>query len=277
MDYQPIENYGIIGDLHTVALVGLNGSIDFMCYPEFDSPTIFAALLDKEKGGTFQICSTQAEVRNKQLYLPDTNVLITRFLSKDGVGEVIDFMPIAEGCPKNVLVRRVKSVRGTNAFMMRCQPRFNYARTPHKTISQKHALIFLPQEEEGLGLKLQSSLPLQIQGNDAAMQFTLHENESADFILSRIGDTFSSDSMDKTISTLQFETINYWRNWLSGTQYRGRWQEIVNRSALLLKLMTAKQYGSIVASPTFGRRSGVVKIGTIVTPGFVMRHLRFTL
>ena len=94
MNYQPIENYGIIGDLNTVALVGIHGSIDFMCYPDFDSPTIFAALLDHEKGGHFCIHSEMADMHCKQIYLPDTNVLITRFLSAEGVCEVTDFMPV---------------------------------------------------------------------------------------------------------------------------------------------------------------------------------------
>src|SRR4051812_39158094 len=96
MPYQPIENYGIIGDLNTVALVNLNGSIDFMCFPDFDSPSIFAALLDDEKGGRFEISPQFHEMKMKQLYLPDTNVLLTRFLSKEGVGEITDFMPVDE-------------------------------------------------------------------------------------------------------------------------------------------------------------------------------------
>lgn len=96
MSYQPIENYGIIGDLNTVALINLNGSIDFMCFPDFDSPSIFAALLDDKKGGHFQITPQLDQARNKQLYLPDTNVLLTRFLSSDGVAEITDFMPVEE-------------------------------------------------------------------------------------------------------------------------------------------------------------------------------------
>ena len=83
MSYQPIENYGVIGDLNTIALVNLKGSIDFMCFPDFDSPTIFAAILDDEKGGSFTICPDSENLKYKQLYLPDTNILITRFLSSD--------------------------------------------------------------------------------------------------------------------------------------------------------------------------------------------------
>ena len=88
--YQPIENYGIIGDLYTVALVGMDGSIDFMAFPHFDSPTVFAALLDWQKGGRFQIAPRLTDARQKQLYLPDSNILLTRFLASDGVAEISD-------------------------------------------------------------------------------------------------------------------------------------------------------------------------------------------
>ena len=97
MGYQPIENYGVIGDLHTVALVGMDGSIDFMCAPRFDSPSVFAALLDDKRGGRFRLAPLLEGAQQKQLYLPDTCVLLTRFLSDDGVAEISDFMPIEEG------------------------------------------------------------------------------------------------------------------------------------------------------------------------------------
>ena len=126
-DYQPIENYGVIGDLNTIALVGLNGSIDFMCFPEFDSPSIFCALLDKNKGGNFEVAPLGKNIKHKQMYLPDTNVLLTRFLSEDGVGEISDFMPVDEGHQGHILVRRVTEVRGEETYKMHCRPRFNYA------------------------------------------------------------------------------------------------------------------------------------------------------
>src|SRR5262245_46367972 len=94
--YQPIENYGVIGDLNTVALVGMDGSIDFMCFPDFDSPTIFAALLDYRKGGSFKLAPVLDHTRFRQLYLPESNILLSRFLSSDGVAEISDFMPITE-------------------------------------------------------------------------------------------------------------------------------------------------------------------------------------
>src|ERR671910_2336029 len=112
--YQPIENYGIIGDLHTTALVGMDGSIDWLCLPHHDSPSVFAAILDEAKGGRFKISPDMEGATCKQLYWPDTNVLVTRFFTPDGVGEVTDYMPIgasAEG--RHRIIRRVEVVRGT--------------------------------------------------------------------------------------------------------------------------------------------------------------------
>lgn len=97
MTYEPIQDYGIIGDLRTAALVSRKGSIDWLCMPRFDSPSIFAALLDDDKGGRFRISTEADGVTDKQFYWPDTNVLITRHLTPDGVGEITDFMPVSDG------------------------------------------------------------------------------------------------------------------------------------------------------------------------------------
>ena len=137
MGYRPIEDYGIIGDMHSVALVGTDGSIDWLCFPHFDSPSIFAAILDDEKGGRFRIAPAgeAGNVTRKQMYWPDTNVLVTRFLSPGGVGEVTDYMPVgapADGHGHHSLIRRVKVVRGEMAFRMECFPAFDYARQAHE-------------------------------------------------------------------------------------------------------------------------------------------------
>src|ERR1700733_11832142 len=129
--YAPIENYGVIGDLNTVALVGLNGSIDFFCYLHFDSPTVFARLLDSEKGGFYSISPQQEDFKKRQMYLPDTNVLLTRFLSNQGIVEMTDCMPVRPQGPGMQLIRIVKSIKGEVNICMRCAPRFNYGRTPH--------------------------------------------------------------------------------------------------------------------------------------------------
>src|ERR1041385_5860929 len=132
MGYTPIENYGVIGDLNTAALVGMDGSIDFMCFPDFDSPTIFAALLDDEKGGRFKLAPTAQDLRHKQAYLPDSNILLTRFLAAEGVAEVSDFMAIDRLGHSHDLVRRAKVVRGQMDLRMICQPRFDYGRAAHR-------------------------------------------------------------------------------------------------------------------------------------------------
>jgi GH15 family glucan-1,4-alpha-glucosidase len=252
MDYQPIENYGIIGDMNTVALVGLNGSIDFMCYPEFDSPSIFAALLDKRKGGFFRITPEMHDVKYKQIYLPDTNVLITRFLSQEGVAEITDFMPVEGFYTENCLIRRVKSIRGSIKFHMHCAPRFNYAQSGHRVLHQVNGLLFLGEGEERLGLKLQSSVALQIRNSDGYASFTLKPCENADFIFGRVSEKSAHHNLEEVVDKSLFDTIRFWRRWISNSQYNGRWLEAVNRSALILKLMTSKKYGSIIASPTFG-------------------------
>ena len=142
--YQPIENYGVIGDLYTVALVGMDGSIDFFAFPHFDSPTVFAALLDHAKGGRFQIAPQLTDARQKQLYLPDSNILLTRFLAAEGVAEISDFMPVEEVEQAHNLVRRVKTVRGELCFRMLCAPRFDYARASHRVEQQEGRLCFFP-------------------------------------------------------------------------------------------------------------------------------------
>jgi GH15 family glucan-1,4-alpha-glucosidase len=252
--YQPIENYGIIGDLNTVALVGLNGSIDFLCLPDFDSPTVFAALLDKEKGGNFQIHTLQEDIKLKQLYLPDTNVLLTRFLSSDGVGELTDFMPVEELYPCKQLVRRVTTVRGKLTFRMHCRPRFDYARSVH-TVQQvnAHELVFSSAGTDGTKLRLKSTVPLQIQKADGFAEFTLDTGEKADFLLEQVLPEYGTPvNLEEFVTKSLFENINYWKDWVAQSKYNGRWMEVVNRSALVLKLMTSHKFGSIVAAPTFG-------------------------
>src|SRR5581483_4093443 len=122
MAYTPIESYGVIGNMRSVALVGMDGSIDWCCLPHFDSPSLFAAILDDRNGGRFRITVT-SETRHRQMYMPETNVLVTRFLGPDGVGEVVDFMPLPEGSddqqPQQI-VRIVKGVRGEVPFRMEC-------------------------------------------------------------------------------------------------------------------------------------------------------------
>jgi GH15 family glucan-1,4-alpha-glucosidase len=251
--YHPIENYGIVGDLHTVALIAENASIDFMCFPRFDSPTIFAALLDDNKGGCFKIHPNLDRVRHKQLYLPDSNVLVSRFLSEQGVAEVSDFMSVEEVGEPHTLIRRARTVRGEVRFRMLCAPRFDYARIHHRVEPVKDGVLFTSPGSDQTALRLRANVPVQVVGSDAVAEFTLPAGSSADFILEpATPDGGSPSSAQDFVSSSFKETINYWRRWLARSNYQGRWREMVNRSALMLKLLTSQPHGSMVAGPTFG-------------------------
>jgi GH15 family glucan-1,4-alpha-glucosidase len=252
MAYQPIENYGVIGDTQTVALVGMNGSIDWFCFPRFDSPSVFAAILDDKKGGHFKIAPCADGITHRQLYWPDTNVLITRFLSPDGVVEITDYMPIgkdATAAGSRQIVRRVEMVRGSMAFKLECYPAFNYARDIHETeISGQGAAFHAP----GLSLGLASSVPLTQDGYGVLSEFTLQEGQIAVFVLKEI---MCGASCGLTLSEQEAmddfrRTVEYWRRWISKCSYTGRWREMVQRSALALKLLTYSPSGAIVAAPT---------------------------
>src|SRR5262245_43317824 len=183
--YKPIGEYGIIGDLYTVALVGMDGSIDFLCLPHFDSPSVFAALVDADRGGRFQLAPVLQGAARKQLYLPETNVLLTRFLDANGVAEVSDFMPVEDAGLAHNLVRRAKTVRGEVCFQMRCEPRFDYARATH-TVERRSdtEVLFVGRSGDGeLALRLRSSVPMRLANGAALAEFTLGADASAWFVL----------------------------------------------------------------------------------------------
>ena len=247
--YLPIAEHGVIGNLHTVALVGTDGTIGWCCWPRFDSPSVFASMLDADKGGFWRIEPTQECHSIKQLYFPDTNVLITRFLTPDGVGEVQDFMPIhRDADARRHLVRRVMVVRGEMEFRMECQPRLNYGRSSHVTEAGERGAIFRSSE---LTLVIESSKPLTQHGQGVVTEFHLKAGRSASFSMADSDDDHISRGVREADASQQFQrTVRYWRGWLHKSQYRGRWREMVNRSALTLKLLTYRPTGAIVAAPT---------------------------
>ena len=254
MKVQQIENHGIIGDLHTAALVGINGVIDFMCFPNFDSPALFAGLLDPVQGGYFEIAPEQADLfRQKQLYFPGTNMLLTPFLSEEGVVEVSDFMPIQHFGHHHDLVRRVKVVRGQVRLRMVCAPRFNYGRTGHRVEQQGKNVLFVSKGKEHTAVRLWSSVAIKISNGDAGAEFKLRAGQTASFVLEEASPGKGDQSLPENyISDAFKETMNFWQTWTARSQYRGRWREIVDRSALTLKLLTSQPHGSIVAAATFG-------------------------
>lgn len=250
MGYQPIENYGVIGNLRTAALVGMNGSIDWLCMPHFDSPSIFAAILDDRIGGRFRIAPANDDFRRKQFYWPDTAVLITRFLHEDGVGEIEDYMPVGgTGAGSDELIRRVRVVRGKVAFRLECRPAFDYARATHQVHLKKGGARF---DGPGLSLALAAAVPLQRDGAGVVADFTLGEGEKAMFALRRLSQDGQPERCpsDSEAEDLFRDTVAYWRRWLSKCTYTGRWREMVHRSALTLKLLSFEPTGAIVASPT---------------------------
>jgi GH15 family glucan-1,4-alpha-glucosidase len=259
MAYQPIEHYGVIGNLRTCALVGTDGSMDWLCLPRFDSPSVFGAVLDDQKGGCFRIAPPGcAGLRHKQFYWPDTNVLITRFLHPDGIGEVEDYMPVggASRGQADQVVRRVRVVRGRMPFHLECRPAFDYARARHKTTVTEHGARF---DAPGLSLGLASSVPVVRDGDGVTADLHLGEGQSATFVLRLLeagGDSGRCPGTGEAEERFR-DTVAYWRRWVARCTYRGRWRETVQRSALALKLLTYEPTGAIVAAPTTSLPEGI--------------------
>ncbi|MDH4225299.1 MAG: glycoside hydrolase family 15 protein [Deltaproteobacteria bacterium] len=250
MAYKEIDDYGIIGNLYTVALVGLDGSIDWFCPPHFDSPSVFAAILDEHKGGWFKI-SPAEECRNQQFYYPETNVLITRYLHPDGVGEVIDFMPVADNLAKqesHQIIRQVTCVRGTTRFELDCSPAFDYARAAHVTRITPQGAEFTA-EAMFMGLIAPVELEVGLR-QEVKAGFTLTEGETLTFALYYRVDGKPCNPPAVNGEQAFQETVNFWQKWIAQCTYSGRWREMVHRSALTLKLLTYAPTGAMVASPT---------------------------
>ena len=252
---QPIENYGVIGNMRSIALVSMEGSIDFFCFPNFDSPTVFAALLDNERGGSFCIWAELENQRTRQLYLPDTNILLTRFLSDSGVAEITDFMPILAGKKGEIyahqIIRMVRVIKGEIQFRMRCAPRFNYARNQHVASAEQDSVHFEPDCASCPRMTLHASVPVALDGGDAVATFTLKAGETATFTFgesSRRTKILNPEAIENHFN----QTAHYWRDWIARSNYSGRWREMVNRSALVLKLLCSQEYGSLIAAATFG-------------------------
>jgi GH15 family glucan-1,4-alpha-glucosidase len=247
--YLPIEEHGIVGDLRTVALIGTDGTVDWYCPARFDAPSLFGALLDKNKGGYFSITARTSYAKPKQLYLPDTNILLTRFQGKDAVGEVIDFMvpeTRSTGKARDLLVRQARAVRGTVTFELACHPAFDYGRLRHELqIIQGVGAVFASPLGRAV---LRTDVSLKAEDDGVAATFTLQEGESADFHLEWNGDVrpVTAGETDEVLTRTQ----DFWQGWLGQSRYRGRWRETVQRSALALKLLVYHPTGALVAAPT---------------------------
>ena len=246
--YHEIADHGMIGDLHTVALVGTDGTIDWYCCPRFDSPSVFAAILDAHQGGHWVLRPTGVEWTSKQLYFPDSAVLVTRFLTPIGVAEIQDFMPVRQARERHCIMRRVLAVRGALRFETEVCPRFDYGRSSHETHLTSHGAVF-----ETLGLTLGVHAPFGFEAVDggAGAEFTLDHGESVTFVLEQLDDGEAPRECSAAEARDALDgTVEFWRRWLSTSTYTGRWREMVHRSAMTLKLLTYAPSGAVVAAPT---------------------------
>ena len=259
-DYPPIADHGIIGDLQTSALVTMDGAIDWFCSPRFDSPSVFASLLDTERGGFFRIAPETDGYVSKQLYLPGTAILITRFMTPEGVGEVADFMPVTDGraTDEHTIVRLLRVVRGTMRFVAECQPRFDYGRRPHKMEITEHGVMFTADDGTSMTLaalrRIGNREPARIEhaGEGFRLVATAEAGDVGGVVL-RTGNGGPPRPVTREeIEAMFFRTRDYWRNWVGRSRYTGRWREAVERSAITLKLMTYAPTGALVAAPTAG-------------------------
>jgi GH15 family glucan-1,4-alpha-glucosidase len=251
VDYPPIADHGLIGDLQTAALVATDGTVDWLCLPRFDSPSVFAALLDCRKGGRFAITPVRHHHVSTQMYLPNTAVLVTRFLSEGGVAEVADFMPISNptvATDRHRLVRQVTGIRGSVRLNVRVEPRPDYGRAGYRTVVRDHGVVFEGEPK----LALSSTWPLMVDNGDVTAQFTIHAGEVGAMVLESGRAARPAPIGQRHQAAIFSETVDYWRNWLATGTYRGRWREAVERSAMALKLMQYAPTGALVAAPTAG-------------------------
>ncbi len=250
IDYKPISDYGVIGDMHTAALVGLDGSIDWYCAPRFDSPSVFAALLDLRKGGRFQLSPTEG-FKTKQSYEGDTNVLSTIFEAKQGRIKLTDFMPcfMEKGELRGFqeIHRIVDCVEGDLGLRIVFQPRLNYAR--RQTIIQDTG-EGCTAKNQGHQVNLASSVKLSVADKDTlTSEFGLSKGQRAFFVLKWGRKPAIPASRYETSKKLS-RTLSYWKRWVGHVKYQGPFRAHVVRSCLVLKLLQYAPTGAMVAAVT---------------------------
>ncbi|MBO0662251.1 glycoside hydrolase family 15 protein [Jiella sp. CQZ9-1] len=236
--------------MKTIALVAQDGTIDFLSHPRIDSPTLFAGLLDPEKGGVFKLHVEDGTLAYRQIYLPDTNILISRFLGDEGIGEVCDYMPI-DGTGR--IVRRAKAIVGAKTFRLTVTARPDYARAKAKLTAVDGGVVIAWRGEDGEDqqVTLYASCPLTIDGDVIDATIELEEGEDCWVVLcpGLVDDRPVSHHYVKRSFS---RTRDYWHKWVNRGSYPTFWRELVVRSALTLKLLTSSEFGSIAAAATFG-------------------------
>lgn len=249
-DYPAIADHGVIGDLRTAALVALDGTIDFLCLPEFDSPTVFARLLDADRGGSFRVALMIDDLRHEQRYVRDTNVLVTRFIGTDRELEVIDFMPVPRAAAPTTIVRLARMVRGAGTIRCRCAPRFGYARGTHEVSMAAGAALFTAAD--GPALRLTTRAPMHVVGSDVDAECALRAGERVAFVLDVMPSRDrASVTNDRWATRTLRQTIVFWRRWIGKSSHQGASGTALRRSALALKLLQSRRTGAFVAAPTF--------------------------
>jgi GH15 family glucan-1,4-alpha-glucosidase len=249
-----IGEHAAIGNLRTMALVSIAGIIDFMCWPDFDSPSVFAALLDPE-AGLFAVTPEIEDARVVQSYMPDSNVLVTRWLGEASSAEIFDLMTVDDSASnlRGFLLRQVRCTRGTVRVSVTCRPRFDYARGKTTARHGRHEIVFHGHRRKLRlalrGLTPRGDLAFKISGGAALASLTLKAGEALNLTLSDPG--FERLDADRLQDVLE-RTNAYWQHWAEQSTYQGRWRDRVTRSALALKMMTSRRHGSIVAAATFG-------------------------
>jgi GH15 family glucan-1,4-alpha-glucosidase len=249
-DYKRISDYGVIGDMHTAALVGLDGSIDWYCAPRFDSPSVFAALLDARKGGRFQL-SPSGSFTTKQSYEGETNVLSTIFDSKQGRIKLTDFMPcfMEKGELKGLqeIHRIVDCVEGELGLRLIFQPRLDYARGNTKLTETAEGFT---AKNRGQQVNLASSVKLRVADKDIlTSEFRLSKDQRAVFVL-KWGRNSSIPATRYETGKKLSRTLSYWKRWVGHVKYQGPFRANVVRSCLVLKLLQYAPTGAMVAAVT---------------------------
>ncbi|MGW6010167.1 glycoside hydrolase family 15 protein [Streptomyces sp. NPDC055210] len=293
--YPPIADHGLVGDLQTAALVSSDGTVDWLCAPRFDSPSVFASLLDHDRGGHFTVSADTAQPP-VQIYLQDTAILVTRFLTESGVGEVVDFMPVERperAVGRHRLVRILRVTRGRVRFSLECRPRFDYGRAGHRVGLGEDTVRF---DAPGAQAVVQTVGPVRWSGDgdDIRGELAMEEGDFAALVLT-VGDADDTPVPPVTAPDVMalFEgTRDFWHAWVRRSRYRGRWQDMVNRAAITLKLLTYAPTGAPVAAPTMGLpeqigggrnwdyrytwvRDGSMSVGALLGLGHVDEALAF--
>ncbi|MEV6005283.1 glycoside hydrolase family 15 protein [Streptomyces sp. NPDC051976] len=258
--YPKIADHGFIGDLQTAALVSADGTIDWWCTPRFDSPSVFASLLDSDRGGHCRLAadlSGEAETGIRQLYLPDTAILVTRFMAPSGVGEVIDFMTPDDSrtaSDRHRLFRVARTVRGSLSYVLACRPRFDYGRAGHTLTEEGDGRAVFHGPGTDLCVEATEGIELRPEDDDLTARFTLTAGEMAAVVLTgHSGDRPPDDRLRREDIQRAFDGCRaFWHGWLRTSRYRGRWHQAVNRSAITLKLLTYAPTGAPIAAATMG-------------------------